>query len=386
MRIAWFLAVVVVATACTSSGDGSDAPAQVPDPVTFCADWHDAYFGGSNERAEEVLGNPPAEIADAAADAVQAFESGNDVAGDAAIAEVTQWVDVNCEPGAAQPGAKARDRRFAPPRGEAFESLLFCTAGAGIPYPESTAHVVMYGDTSTGDPYAGPMVAVVWGGEASYRGDGDPTPVTVRGTQGVAAPITVFQQVVLDELGTVIAWDEGDEPVGLYGRYWDASRTADLVALADALEVEDGAFSLPADVLPEGYEQVYAGTDDPMYLVFALGSQYEVRYQHDAGEGALLRINGFVASPEEFEAVRFLAPGLQPTTIGDHDALAGGAWTERGPAVVTWREPDGLVVRLTGVGIDLDIVEEVAAAMRELTRSEWVDLIETPDECPAPSP
>jgi hypothetical protein len=383
--VAWVLIVVATASACSSSGGGEDAAPDAEDTSGFCSGWSEAVLSDAPERYLDVLDDPPDELADEAAVLIREIDSEESDAGNAAFSEMARWVDVNCEPDAAQPGATAANRRVAPPPDTELERFTFCSAGRGLSVPPGSDHVVIYGDTSQDDPYASPMLAVAWGGEGSHRGDGDPSPVTVRGTEGVAAPISVFQQVVPDDLGTVIAWDEGDDPVGLYGRLWDESRTDELVALADALVVEDdGSFSLPPEAMPEGFEQVFSGSSDPMSLVFTPGAEYEVRYMGEGDDGAPLRIDGYVASPEEFAAVRFLAPGLEPTTVANHEALAGDAWDERGPAVVTWREPDGLVVRLVGLGHDLAVVETVADATRELTRAEWVDLIETPDGCPAP--
>jgi hypothetical protein len=386
VRVAWVLIVVASASACGSSGGGEDAMPDAEDTSGFCSGWSDALLSDSPERYLDVLDDPPNEVADEAAVLIREIDSEDSEAGNAAYSAVTQWVDVNCEPDAAKPDATGADRRVAPLPDTEFEGLTFCSAGRGLSIPPGSDHLVIYGDTSHSDPYAGPMLAVAWGRQGGYDGDGAPTPVAVRGTEGVAAPISVFQQVVLDDLGTVIAWDEGDDPVGLYGRLWDESRTDELVAFADALVVENGSFSLPTEAMPDGYEEVYSGSSDPMSLAFTPGAAYAVRYMGEGDDGAPLTIDGFVASPEDFEAVRFLAAGLEPTTVANHEALAGYAWGERGPAVVTWREPDGLVVRLLGLGHDLDAVETIADATRELTRAEWVDLIETPDDCPAPGP
>jgi hypothetical protein len=97
------------------------------------------------------------------------------------------------------------------------------------------------GEADRADPYDGPMIAVstAKAGEGEYAGDGDPTPVTFRGTTGEAVPITVFQQVVLPKLGTVITWTEGGHDVAVFGRLWTKAKTAELVALADKLEFVD---------------------------------------------------------------------------------------------------------------------------------------------------
>ena len=66
--------------------------------------------------------------------------------------------------------------------------------------------------------------------------------------------------------------------------------------------------------------------------------------------------------------------------------ISGGAWgLPDGPAVVTWREADGLVIRVLGMQVDLQTMQNAAAATRELTRSEWVALVENKSECPEPA-
>lgn len=66
--------------------------------------------------------------------------------------------------------------------------------------------------------------------------------------------------------------------------------------------------------------------------------------------------------------------------LGGRQALVGHAWSD-GPAVVTWREPDGLVVRLVGLGIGLETVREMAEATRELSQPEWVALVDGAERC-----
>ena len=227
------------------------------------------------------------------------------------------------------------------------------------------------------------MLGVLWnpadGGD--HRGDGDPEPVTVRSESGVAAPITVFQQTILPELGTVIAWTGGDQAVGLYGRGWSLDRTDELVAIADALEEADGGFRIPAGALPTGYAEVFRGEPSVTALVLAPSPRYTVRYQ---SEGGLLDVSGVQMTEAEFEAFRFFTVGVDQGDAGGRDGLVGNAWHADGPAVVTWREPDGLVVRTVGIGVPLEVAQQAAAEARELTEAEWAALVEADDQCDQP--
>lgn len=285
------------------------------------------------------------------------------------------------------PGS-GESRRVAVPQDSTPAALRFCSAfdlpSAGVP---AGAGMVLYGQTGRDDPYLGPMLGVVWGTGGDHAGDGTRTPVRVRGRRGEAAPITVFQQAVLEELGTVIAWHENDLSVGLYGRFWDADRTDELVALANELEFSEGTFRLPPDELPPGYGRVFAGDPGGLGLILSPLMEYDARYQTAADPHAVLRISGLVRRSEEFETVRFFGHGLEVDEIGGRRALIGNAWHEdSGPAVVTWREDDGLVVRVVGLGVEVETALEAARASRELSEEEWDDLVAAPDRCPSVVP
>src|SRR5690606_18345406 len=133
---------------------------------------------------------------------------------------------------------------------------------------------------------------LMWGG-SGHRGDGDSTPVTLRtehgATNAVVAPMTVFQQVVLPDLGTVVAWTEEGVEVGLYGRGWSMDRVDELVAIAEQIQVADtGAdeegklrFELPVEALPDGFSEAVRG---PAASAAPIGiGAYSVSYR-PAGE------------------------------------------------------------------------------------------------------
>jgi hypothetical protein len=84
----------------------------------------------------------------------------------------------------------------------------------------------------------------------------------------------------------------------------------------------------------------------------------------------------------EFEAFRFFTLSIEHERLDARDALVGNTWhSDAGPAVVTWHEPDGLVVRIVGIGVPLDTARQVAAASRELSPEEWAELVETDSHC-----
>lgn len=392
------LVPILALVGCTSSEPVDTVVAGADgDERLFCQAWEAAVASGDDNRLLVVLEKPPEALAEPAAALIAAQKadgSGGNQAGDSGR-EVSQWVELNCNPGDAAPGAQASERRLAPPGGATPEGVVLCSAGGGLPEdPGDKAGVVLYGRGS--DPYSGPMIGVIWGeGGGDHSGDGASKPVRVRGTEGLAAPITVFQQVVLEELGTVIAWEEQGHSVGLYGRGWSVGQAGELVSIAEQLVLADGGYRLPEAALPPGLRQVFVGKPGSMSLVVG-PAEYEVSYRvGDAGTsapsedsdrtrpwtGGVVTLSGFVASPEEYEAVRFFAPGLSRKNVKDRLALVGSAWSDAGPAVVTWREPDGLVVRIVGLGAEPEVVKAASEAARELTRPEWVDLVKTSGDC-----
>jgi hypothetical protein len=388
------LVVLLVGAACGSStGKGvaattstTTAP-QNPVAAKFCSGWPELTKTQDESRADSLLGNPPPEIADA----VRVIRSSGDVNtepdaadSDDAWRDVTAWVEVHCN-------GDSKQRHVAPPFGADLAGLALCEAGGRVPLPSvdqpgDATDVVLFGEVDRADPYDGPMIGLFTkkSGQGGYAGDGDPTPVTVRGKAGVAAPITVFQQSIVPELGTVIAWTEGGRDVGLYGRLWTKERADALVALANRLELRDGRLAF--DTPPDGYEQVFAGSADPSWSLIgdSLLGDYHVTYQGSGGRG-LLTLAGRQLTEEQFDGFRFFALPIPHVQLGDHDARFGSAWSkDKGPYVATWRDPDGFTVRITSIGGTGDQARAVAEQSRELDRSEWARLVLGANGCDTP--
>ena len=342
-------------------------------------------FGEDDTATISALQLAPSEIA------AQASIIASDLRGAAkdtatAARELRAWAELACDVEAATQGAAPSDRRAALPVTAAPEGFDLCVAGSlASRWPRPDVGVVIYGDLRIEDPYQAPMIGVVSGPDGPSAGDGDKVPVTVRGVDGAAAPITVFQQVVLEDLGTVVAWQEPGTSLGvaLYGRGYDTSRVPELVALADTLQRHGSAFELAAADLPVGYGEVYRGAGELMD-VLSPGSDYEIAYRgpdHD-GSPQILRVSGLEASEEAVDAVRFFATGLERTQIAGRAAIVGNPWSPNlAPALVTWREPDGLVVRVLGMGVEREVVESVAASVQDLDRAEWKALVNGTSDC-----
>jgi hypothetical protein len=350
---------------------------------SFCDVWAAALPDGDEDDFDEVLRLAPDELKD---NLIALRETEGRSAGErgtpSAAREVFDWVELHCEQG----GPGASTRRVAPPVDAVFDGLTFCeTTSNPTGAPSPTRGMALYGRAGAGDPYDGPMLGLLWNptGDEMHIGDGDANPVTVRGHEGAAAPITVFQQVVLPELGTVVAWTEGDRVFGLYGRLWPIDRAGELVEIAEGIEERSGQFGIADDALPDGYDEIFAGAPDAAALVVTPSSIYSLRFQ---GAGGLLKMEGLQMSEREFEAFRFFTVGIERGEVAGRDALVGNAWNDSGPAVVTWREQDGLVVRIVGLGVPLATAQEVAARSRELSEAEWKALVEADDGCSDPLP
>lgn len=393
VRFVMFFGVMVVG-ACGSGAapvtQRGDAPSETG-TVSFCTAWEDAVSSGDDATLRRVLDQAPSELAGDAAllrEAEDDRPGPNSAAVDEAAARLTRWVEVNCHPDTGTERADAADRRLAPPVGSTPDGLAVCSAGRVPAYPagEEGVGMVLYGETGRDDPYTGPMLGVMWSPDDGHAGDGDPTPVRVRGTDGVAAPISVFQQVVLPDVGTVVAWEEEGLEVGLYGRGWALSRADELVALADNLvfDVAARTFALPEGARPAGYREVFAGSPTSMSVLIPPGPGYQVRYQPSVDEagGGIVTLSATVASAPEAEAYRFLGIDTRRETLDGRPAVAGSLWhAGEGPWVESWREPDGLTVRIVGMGVEEGAVRQVAAATRELSRDEWTAVVDSAEDC-----
>lgn len=379
------LVVIALAAACGDDDDLADSAETADDAgAVFCAAWNDAVGRGDDDAFDQVLANPPNEIAD---DARTVRESGaaaeTSPEAEAAARRIWDWTELNCPRG----DTGTSIRRIAPPPEADLDGLTFCeTLPDPFPAGDRTVNMVLYGDSAAADPYAGPMLGLLWNpvDQGDHGGDGDGEPVTVRGVSGVVAPITVFQQTVLAELGTVVAWREGDLEFGLYGREWSMEQSAQLVAIAEGIERtggDDTGFRIAADALPDGYAEVFTGDSTLTSLVFPSPSIYTLRFDHSDGSDGILSVYGLHMTEPEFDAFRFFAFDLERQPIGGREAVVGTAWGENGPAVVTWREDDGLVVRIVGLGTPLGTARQVAEASRELTDDDWAALVQADPGC-----
>jgi hypothetical protein len=359
----------------------------------------DSSAEGDDELTALIAAAAPDELADDVALATaldqrdrDAMDAGEDAVPltedeEAAINRVLVWVQDACA---------GSVLKVAPPLADLPDGLEVCAAFAMPPTADArpAGQVAVYAPGDAADPYAGPVVALVWGTE-SHAGDGETTPVTVRGTEGVVAPITAFQQVVLEDLGSVVAWSEGDVSFGLYGRGWDLSRADELVAMADAITADDAGYAVPTQALPTGFEVVHTGSSDASGFVGS--GEYSVSLvpaddanaddpDADLPARRLITLTGSASSPGSEELWRVFALASERTTIdGRQVAFSAGAWGAAGPVMASWREDADHHVTVMALGpeaaSDADLVRDLVAASRPLTADEWTELASAASSC-----
>ena len=151
----------------------------------------DSSAEGDDELTALIAAAAPDELADDVALATaldqrdrDAMDAGEDAVPltedeEAAINRVLVWVQDACA---------GSVLKVAPPLADLPDGLEVCAAFAMPPTADArpAGQVAVYAPGDAADPYAGPVVALLWGTE-SHAGDGDTTPVTVRGTEGVVA-------------------------------------------------------------------------------------------------------------------------------------------------------------------------------------------------------
>ena len=367
----------VLLAGCSAGRDAGKASSDDQATARFCSWWEEARAAGEPDLATVV--DPPEQILGPVSVVVAAQEAGRAEQAEQAARTVAAWAEIACH-AVGVPG-DATTRRLAPPLGAAGEDLETCLAWSTPRLPPAAGGVVLYG-AAEGDPYEGPMVGVVWG-DATGLAEGAPLPVEVRGTSGVAAPISLVHPDVPPSLGTLVTWQEDGQPVSVYGRSWGLDRAGELVAMADALERRGDGWALPPAALPDGFREVFAGGPHDLGVLPPAPATYEVQYRHP--DGGTLTVSGRVASPAAFEAFRFLADGMRWAVLGGRRVLVGTPWSApsgTGPALVTWQEPDGLVVRVVGVRhVDLAATTAAAAAVEDLEPARWAELVESSVGC-----
>lgn len=236
----------------------------------------------------------------------------------------------------------------------------------------------VYGDTGLDDPYTGPLYAVALF-DAAALDDlalGFTVDIEVQGRPARLGAIDGFQLAALGpDLGRTLTWQLDDgRIVQLAVR---ADPTADLVALAPAVRIDDGGATIVADALPDGFADfgdVYELEGQPRF-------RFSLDYQRrDTGAEDVLTLLGSEGDAVALEAFRFRASTSNRVTVGDRPGVTadigpGG----QGPWVVTWLAEDDLILRLFSFELEPDRLVPVAEAVVATSGADWTDLLAAHD-------
>lgn len=273
---------------------------------------------------------------------------------------------------------------------DGYELCAISTPSALSLQSDTSASLEVYGDGTLADPYAGPLYGVARF-EAERLAElplGDTTDTEV---QGVPARLGGGDSLLIAALPTdaarVLTFQRDDAPGGrvtiqVIVRNDDS---ADIEALAAAVESGDDTATLPPEALPDGF----VGLGDLYQLEGR--PQFRFSLDHQAGaadDGSLedqLTLLGTTGDAVSMEAFRFRASASERVSVGGAPGVAADIGsTGEGPFVVSWLADDGLILRVFSFVIAPPDLLPVAQSARRVDGAEWRDLLEEfePGSCP----
>lgn len=300
------------------------------------------------------------------------------------------WIETNCYPAAAQPGAAPADQRFAPVPLPDGTRPCFVTNGNSIVSGSSrreSSRVTVYGETQRTDPWSGPLVALVVGHDAEQILV-EHQPVEVPGVGRATSGMIVdpSYQPIPGTRG--ITWTDesaGGDSVAVLARN---GSTVDLPTLAGQVVHEAATYRLPDP--PAGMTQIYDG-DLPQVTSSPLGDGLGTTFAVSAGPESPTATAGFgdgglwsgaVGGQPRVDVTRLLLADPTTRTIGDRTVLewSGNPMVDEANTTTTarWAEPGGVVLTAAVTGADArDRQQKITAlvsSMQKLDRTQWTDL------------
>ncbi len=299
------------------------------------------------------------------------------------------WIETNCYPAAAQPGAAPADQRFAPVPFPAGTRPCFVTNGnaiAGGSARQAPSHLTVFGDPRLADPWSGPLLALVVGHDADQL----LTDEQAVGVPGIAdartGPVAdASRQPIPDSRG--IAWTDestGGDSVAVLARN---GGSADLESVAATVVRGPSGYRLGST--PAGTSVLFDG-DLPSVVTSPLGGSLDTTFAVTAatdtetvtpiGSGGIW--SGSVGGQPEVDAARLQL--VEPTirTIAGRSVLEWDTSvqysTATGSTTVRWAEPSGVVLTATVSGADAGgrerRITDLVTSMKQLNREQWTDL------------
>lgn len=259
-----------------------------------------------------------------------------------------------------------------PPEG--YELCAITTPSALSLRSDASASLYVYGDGSLDDPYDGPLygVALFAAGPLDELPLGDTTGVDVAGEPGLLGGADGLLVASLPEAaGQVLTYRADDDRiVQLIARGDD---TADLVALAGAVEVARDRATISLDALPPGYRDlgdVYELEGRPQF-------RFSVDYQRRAGGGLddQLTVLGAVGDLASMQAFRFRAASSEIVDVSGSPGVAADIGDSgEGPHVVSWLVEDELILRVFSFELGSDELLDRARSVERVDGEAWDDL------------
>ncbi len=317
----------------------------------------------SDQAFLDALDLAPAELSAVVTTLKSAKHSATDFATLQASQDLMVWAGDNCRRG------EAPIRHVAP--ATTPDGFVSCGDSAAFPAPPTEklkGSLVIYGDGSLADPYGARLVAVLTGMRMEPQ-DSPRTDVTINGLPGVTGPAGVFQGGGGPGLSRLVAWTVEGHDITVFGRGYGENQADELLALAQDVKLVDGQARLSGSNM----DVLYSGPADPISAIipfFMGGANYSLTYQRSDG-GGQLNVVGLTMDAQVFAATRafFFSSALRKFDRGD--GFVADAWGDTGPFVAAWREPDGVVVWVVGIGSSKAETVGAAEASKELSTDQW---------------
>ena len=296
------------------------------------------------------------------------------------------WIETNCYPAAAQPGAAPADQRFAPvPLPDGTRPCFVTNGMPSRSADDMQSHVIVYGDPAATDPWSGPLLGLLTGVVAETA-----TNSALQTTPMGGPPESTTGQLSDPAGGTIANSSDPHLAPSRDQRQHHAGQPEPRRRRPPGHRLPDrglGPGRDPAGIRTLRSRGLYDG-DLPIadsVLSGGAGATFSVSAGTVAARsgpggpgspGALW--SGFVGDQRTVDATRLLIGTANERTLAGRRVL--GVGRERlaprtKAASARWAEPDGVVITATVVGADAPTkITDLVDSMRKLDREQWTDL------------
>ena len=239
------------------------------------------------------------------------------------------------------------------------------------------ADISVYGDPTTADPWAGPLLSVFRQrdvDEASLRPTwGDSVTIDVRGHDAILRRASASAEEPAELDGWQIQWVEGEDQVIIAGI--GGLDREDVIAAAEAVDDDE----IATDGLPDGFEPLAQGpldsAVDPMALMslpYSTGLVLTYMPPGGADDGPFVSVLQRPGSAASVDMLRFAFPDSGPIEIRGHHGVVGRRDEH---VAVQWLERDGQLVTVRGAGVSEEELVAVAEGLAPASTDEVEALV-----------